>query len=242
MVVLRSTTDCAAVSSRRSSARDTVISRLPVGVTAGVVLVSVSSVSMATVRSPAWGRHHRVAAPRPFDFRLAEASCANRIFVGNKAASLQWFLVARASEKQSERETYNPSPPRLRLKCGLRADPLRGHGLSGRTGNRKRVAALPHGRESRRVNRTRQATLPTSPQLRRRAVARAWGQEWIAGLTRSIQRPGAGDAFPQACAGQRIIRTCASLTLRSLRFCFVLSWSCTRALRHHRGSNRPRRR
>src|ERR1700733_9752013 len=31
MVVLRSTTDCAAVSSRRSSARETVISRFPVG-------------------------------------------------------------------------------------------------------------------------------------------------------------------------------------------------------------------
>src|SRR5882762_11797966 len=31
IVVLRSTTDCAAVSSRRSSARETVISRLPVG-------------------------------------------------------------------------------------------------------------------------------------------------------------------------------------------------------------------
>src|ERR1700729_628123 len=37
MVVLRSTTDCAAVSSRRSSARETVISRLPVGAAVGVV-------------------------------------------------------------------------------------------------------------------------------------------------------------------------------------------------------------
>src|SRR6202161_4095671 len=36
MVVLRSTTDCAAVSSRRSSARETGISRFPVG--AGVVI------------------------------------------------------------------------------------------------------------------------------------------------------------------------------------------------------------
>ena len=37
MVVLRSTTDWAAVSSRRSSARETVISRLPVGTTSGVM-------------------------------------------------------------------------------------------------------------------------------------------------------------------------------------------------------------
>src|SRR5450756_2021548 len=45
MVVLRSTTDCAAVSSRSSSARETVISRLPVGTGVdAVVLVSGSSV------------------------------------------------------------------------------------------------------------------------------------------------------------------------------------------------------
>src|SRR5580704_9915412 len=43
IVVLRSTTDCAAVSSRRSSARETVISRLPVG--AAVVVISVSWVA-----------------------------------------------------------------------------------------------------------------------------------------------------------------------------------------------------
>src|SRR5579864_9018763 len=61
MVVLRSTTDWAAVSSRRSSARETVISRLPVGgaavisgswvalVVAGVTLVSPSVGSAGSV-------------------------------------------------------------------------------------------------------------------------------------------------------------------------------------------------
>ena len=37
MVVLRSTTDCAAVNSRSNSARDTVISRFPVGAAAVVI-------------------------------------------------------------------------------------------------------------------------------------------------------------------------------------------------------------
>src|ERR1019366_1117096 len=45
IVVLRSTTDCAAVSSRSNSARETVISRLPAGTGVdAVVLVSGSSV------------------------------------------------------------------------------------------------------------------------------------------------------------------------------------------------------
>src|ERR1700679_4044909 len=50
MVVLRSTTDCAAVSSRRSSARETVISRLPVGAATSGVMVTVD-----TVWSLPWG-------------------------------------------------------------------------------------------------------------------------------------------------------------------------------------------
>src|ERR1700744_4094112 len=40
MVVLRSTTDCAAVSSRRISARETEISRLPVATASGVVVAA----------------------------------------------------------------------------------------------------------------------------------------------------------------------------------------------------------
>src|SRR4051812_39644354 len=54
MVVLRSTTDCAAVSSRSSSARETVISRLPVGAaTSGVIdaVDKVGSPSGAASRS-----------------------------------------------------------------------------------------------------------------------------------------------------------------------------------------------
>src|SRR5882757_8973934 len=47
IVVLRSTTLCAAVSSRSSSARETVISRLPVGVAA--VVMSGSSIAVVTV-------------------------------------------------------------------------------------------------------------------------------------------------------------------------------------------------
>ncbi len=75
MVVLRSTTDWAAVSSRRSSARETVISRLPVGATAGeVVLVSGSSVMVATGLS--W---IRIEGER-FDFR-GEGSVGNDSFV-----------------------------------------------------------------------------------------------------------------------------------------------------------------
>ncbi len=50
MVVLRSTTDCAAVSSRSSSARETVISRLPVGAAVSVILGSWDSwVAIVTV-------------------------------------------------------------------------------------------------------------------------------------------------------------------------------------------------
>src|SRR5215469_4702840 len=48
MVVLRSTTDCAAVSSRSNSARETVISRLPVGAAA----TSGVRVALDTVGSP----------------------------------------------------------------------------------------------------------------------------------------------------------------------------------------------
>src|SRR5580693_6559332 len=51
MVVLRSTTDCAAVSSRRSSARETVISRFPVGAT----VVMVGSWAVAGAASWAMG-------------------------------------------------------------------------------------------------------------------------------------------------------------------------------------------
>src|SRR5580693_9139693 len=40
MVVLRSTTDCAAVSSRRISARETEISRLPVATASGLVVAA----------------------------------------------------------------------------------------------------------------------------------------------------------------------------------------------------------
>ncbi len=47
MVVLRSTTDCAAVSSRSSSARETVISRLPVGAATSGVMVAVDKVGIS---------------------------------------------------------------------------------------------------------------------------------------------------------------------------------------------------
>src|ERR1700727_2721551 len=53
IVVLRSTTLCAAVSSRSSSARETVISRLPVGAAAAVVSVIWGSwVALVTVVYP----------------------------------------------------------------------------------------------------------------------------------------------------------------------------------------------
>jgi hypothetical protein len=55
LVVLRSTTDCAAVSSRNSSARETVISRLPVGavvVISGSWLFAVSAVAVVKAMSP----------------------------------------------------------------------------------------------------------------------------------------------------------------------------------------------
>src|ERR1700722_6218842 len=53
IVVFRSTTLCAAVSSRSSSARETVISRLPVGAAAAVVSVIWGSwVALVTVVSP----------------------------------------------------------------------------------------------------------------------------------------------------------------------------------------------
>ena len=57
IVVLRSTTDCAAVSSRRSSARETVISRLPVG--AVFAVISESWVAVVTVFSPVALTLHR---------------------------------------------------------------------------------------------------------------------------------------------------------------------------------------
>jgi hypothetical protein len=47
MVVLRSTTDCAAVSSRSSSARETVISKLPVGAATSGVMVAVDTVGLS---------------------------------------------------------------------------------------------------------------------------------------------------------------------------------------------------
>src|ERR1700679_1633367 len=54
IVVLRSTTLCAAVSSRSSSARETVISRLPVGAVAAAVVSVIwgSWVALVTVVSP----------------------------------------------------------------------------------------------------------------------------------------------------------------------------------------------
>src|SRR5437868_6582374 len=53
IVVFRSTTPCAAVSSRSSSARETVISRLPVGAATAVVSGSWDSwVALVTIISP----------------------------------------------------------------------------------------------------------------------------------------------------------------------------------------------
>lgn len=62
MVVLRSTTDCAAVSSRSNSARDTLISRFPVGAAAVVISGSWLRTGVATELA-SWISFGKVVSP-----------------------------------------------------------------------------------------------------------------------------------------------------------------------------------
>src|ERR1700683_3029724 len=85
MVVLRSTTDCAAVSSRRSSARGTVISRFPVG---------------AVVISGSWF---------PAGVLLAAASWATGVIGVSPALRWSGVLVRAFSEKRTLGKLYTES-------------------------------------------------------------------------------------------------------------------------------------
>jgi hypothetical protein len=131
MVVLRSTTDCAAVSSRSSSARETVISRLPVdgrrcgGVGLGIFGGGGQGSSplkriAQTVRdgpydsrfgTPLRARQKRCGKTRTFcETRDGNGSCR----IGNGMGA------AMASKNRYEREIQKRSSSRSRLECGFR--------------------------------------------------------------------------------------------------------------------------
>lgn len=134
MVVLRSTTDCAAVSSRRSSARETVISRLPVGAATSGVMVAVD-----TVWSLPWAPSSVDAEGFPgvavaFDFRASEgfrASAWGCEFPGTSCGdtrtargfvcwegSKEFGYRKNASKKESESRDISSSRSRCGWKSG----------------------------------------------------------------------------------------------------------------------------
>ena len=156
MVVLRSTTDCAAVSSRRSSARETLISRLPVGAVTSGVMVAVdtmdsplaSSAALAPLYCGCWAEVELI---------LGRGQAVNigvvlwgtgRNGEGAGGGDCLCGTGANASIKLSERKKFNSSSNRCGWKSGYQADVIESVRVGMRTGFRER------GRRNRGMRRS----------------------------------------------------------------------------------------